>query len=190
MFIRTNDSARGFTVLELSVVVLIIGVVAAAATPKITSAMREYRLNIALRQTADLIQRVKTQAVSDNRRSSLIIDTSNRRMGMVIHDVNGVVVRTDYMPLPQNISFAIPSGVSAPVTGAPISRAVSFPGVDGSTTVFQQDFNSRGFPMVTAGAINAVYLSNGSSFRAITVNSVCGIRTFMWEHDHWTDIRH
>lgn len=190
MSIRTTDSARGFTILELTVVVLITGIIAAIATPKITSAMREYRLNIALRQTADLIQRVKTQAISDNRRSSLVVDTTNRSMGLVVYDVNGNVVRTDYVPLPQNVTFAIPAGVTAPVTGAPISSAVSFPGQSGSTTVFQQDFNSRGFPMVTGGAINAIYLSNGPSFRAITVNSVCGIRTFQWETTQWTDLRY
>lgn len=189
MFIRTRDCARGFTSLEVTVVVCVIGVIAAIATPKITSAMREYRLNIALRQAADLIQRVKTQAVSDNRRSSLVIDTADRKMGMVVYDLSGNVVRTDYMSLPPNVRFAIPADITAPVTGAPISTAVSFPLRDGSTTVFQQDFNSRGFPISAAGAINAIYLSNGTSFRALTVNSVSGIRTFLWDSGQWTDFR-
>ncbi len=188
--VKQFNRYQGFTILELTVVVLIIGVTAAISTPKIIGAMREYRLNIALRQTADLIQRVKTQAISDNRRTSLVIDTPNRRMGMIVYDVSGTVVRTDYTPLPQNINFATPAGVTAPVTGAPTSSAVSFPAQDGSTTVFKQDFNSRGFPVVTAGAINAIYLSNGPSFRALTVNCVSGIRAFQWENSQWTDIRH
>lgn len=180
----------GFTVLETTVVVLITGTVIAFATPKISNAMREYRLNIAVREMADLVQRVKMQAVSDNRKASLVVDTGNRRMGITTYDVSGVVVRTDYMPLPQGVSFATPSGMTAPMTGAPTSAAVSFVAQDGSTTVFQQDFNSRGFPVVAAGAINAVYLGNGLTYRAITLNSVTGIRTFRWENSQWEDLRH
>lgn len=190
MSIETRRQESGFTILETVVVVLVVGAVMAMASPKIVSAMREYRLNIAMRQMSDLIHRVKTQAVSDNHKASLIVDTANKRMGLVVYDINGTVVRTDYMPLPTGVSFATPSGVSAPVTGAPTSRAVSFPGRDGSTTVFQQDFNSRGFPVVNAGAINAVYLSNGATFRAVTMNSVSATTSFRWEGDQWVDFRH
>lgn len=180
----------GFTILETAAVVLIVGVVVAVATPKISNAMREYRLNIATRQLADIVNRAKTQAVSDNRKSSLVVDTANKKMGIIVYDVAGNVVRTDFMPLPQGISFTMPAGVSAPVTGAPTSRACTFAAQGGSSTVFQQDFNSRGFPVVAAGAINALYLSNGMTYRAITVNSVCGLRTFRWEDGGWVDSRH
>lgn len=179
----------GFTILETAVAVLVVGAVVAFATPKITSAMREYRLNIGMHQMADIVHRVKTQAVSDNRKASLIIDTANKRMGIVTYDVNGNVVRTDYMPLPQGVDFATPSGLNAPLTGAPTAQAISFPAQQGSTVVFQQDFNSRGFPVVNAGAINAVYLTNGVTYRAVTVNSVSSTSSFRWEGDHWVDFR-
>lgn len=179
----------GFTILETAVVVLVLGAVIAMATPKIAGAMREYRLNVAMQQMASLVHRVKTQAVSDNHKASLVVDTSNNRMGLIVYDINGNVVRTDYTPLPLGVRFATPSGVSAPVAGAPTSRPVSFPGQDGSTTVFQQDFNSRGFPMVNAGAINAVYLTNGITFRAVTMNSVSATTSFRWEGDQWVDYR-
>jgi type II secretory pathway pseudopilin PulG len=187
----TESRAResGFTLLESAVVVLVVGAVIAMATPRIAGAMREYRLNVAMHQMADLVHRVKTQAVSDNRKASLVVDTSNKRMGMIVYDINGNVVRTDYMPLPFGVNFATPSGVNAPVTGAPTSQPVSFPGQGGSTTVFQQDFNSRGFPMVNAGAINAVYLTNGVTYRAVTMNSVSATTNFRWEGDRWVDFR-
>lgn len=187
---ETGTKQSGFTLLESAVVVLIVGTVIAMATPKITTAMREYRLNIAMRQMADLVHRVKTQAVSDNRKASLVVDTSNNRMGIITYDVTGNVVSTSYAPLPIGVTFERPAGVNAPVSGAPTGQAVSFPAQNGSTTIFQQDFNSRGFPMVNAGAINAVYLTNGSTYRAVTMNSVSATTIFRWEGDQWIDFRH
>lgn len=180
----------GITILETTIVVLIAGVALAFAAPRIVSAMREYRLNIAMHQAADLIQRVKSQAVSDNHKASLLVDTANRKFGVVVYDTSSIAVRTDYVPMPQGISFATPSGLTAPVAGAPTSQAVSFPAQSGSTTVFQQDFNSRGFPVVAAGAINALYFTNGVSYGVVTVNSVSGIRLFRWEAGQWVDLRH
>src|ERR1700730_1014114 len=118
----TSDTRRTeswFSFLESAVVVLVVGAFIAMASPKIANAMREYRLNVAMRQMSDLVHRVKTQAVSDNHKASLVVDTSNNRMGLIVYDINGAVVRTDYMPLPVGVSFATPSGVNAPVTGAP-----------------------------------------------------------------------
>lgn len=190
MCTRTSTKQSGFTLLESAVVVLVIGAVVALATPKITSAMREYRLNIAMRQMADIVHRVKTQAISENRKTSLVVDTSSNRIGITTYDVSGNVVGTDYAPLPFGVTFATPPGVNAPVSGVPIGQAVTFPSQSGSTTVFQQDFNSRGFPVVSAGAINAMYLTNGATYRAVTLNSVSASTLFRWESDRWVDYRY
>src|SRR5437868_1669057 len=84
--IRINQSARGFTLMEATLVVLVMGIITAFATPQIVTGMREYRVNVAMRQMADLIQRAKTQAVSDNRTVTLRIDTANNKAGIVILD--------------------------------------------------------------------------------------------------------
>ena len=189
MAIRSNQSARGFTVMEATVVVLVMGVIAAFATPQIVTGMREYRLNMAMRQLADLVQRVKMQAVSDNRKASLAIDTANRSIGLITYDASNNVVSSQYVPLPAGVSFATPTSNVAPMTGAPTSSAVSFPAYGSSTTIFKQDFNSHGFPAVNAGAVNTVYLTNGRTFRALTVNSVSSIRTFTWTGSAWQDVR-
>jgi Tfp pilus assembly protein FimT len=175
----------GFTVLEGALVVLVIGIIMAISTPKILNAMREHRLSVGTRTVADWIQRAKTQAVSDNKTSSLMVDTAGRRVGLAVYDGSGTIVDTIYLPLPQGIGFERPADVTAPVTGAPVASAVSFPAYQSSTTVFKQDFTSRGFPAVSAGTINAIYLSNGRSFRAITMNSVGGVRTWWWEGGAW-----
>jgi Tfp pilus assembly protein FimT len=177
---------KGFSVIEGAIVVLLIGVVLAIATPKIVNAMREHRLSMATREVADFIQRAKAQAVSQNKKASLMVDTAGRRLGMAVYDsTNTNILDTIYMPLPQGVIFQTPPSVTAPVTGAPTSSAVSFPAYQGSSTVFKQDFTSRGFPSVAAGTINAIYLTNGKDYRAVTMNSVGGVRSWWWENSAW-----
>ena len=187
---ETRNRQLGFTLLEAALVVLVIGAVMAFATPKFVNAMREYRVSMASRQLTDFIHRAKTQAVSDNRGVTLRVDTAGNRLGIVFLDNAGAEVRTDYVPLPQGVTFSMPANVTAPMTGAPISRSVSFAPKTGSTTVFEQVFNSRGFPAVAnPTTIQAVYVGNGTVFRAVTLTSVGGIRTWKWEATKWVNTR-
>jgi Tfp pilus assembly protein FimT len=187
---KSRKQECGFTLLETTVIVLLVGAIVAFATPRITNAMREYRLTMAVRQFSDLIQRAKTLAMSDNKTVTLRVDTANRQAGIVIKDSSGTELRTEYVPLPQGVTFTMPASVNAPMTGAPFASSVSFPVKSGSTTVFQQDFNSRGFPVVaTAGAINSIYLSNSRTYRALTLSSVGGIRTWTWQTNQWVNTR-
>ncbi|MGA9770823.1 MAG: prepilin-type N-terminal cleavage/methylation domain-containing protein [Blastocatellia bacterium] len=187
---KSRNQERGFTVIEITVVVLVIGALVAFAAPRITNAMREYRLAMAVRQFSDLIQRAKTQAMSDNKTVTLRVDTANRQAGIVIKDSSGTEISTQYIPLPQGITFSRPANVNAPMTGAPFASNISFPAKSGSTTVFQQDFNSRGFPAVaTAGAINTIYLSNSRNFRALTLSCVGGVNTWVWQTNKWVNTR-
>lgn len=181
---------RGFSLVEIAVVIAIGAVIAAFATPKLLNALRDYRLDMSARQLTDLMNRAKSQAVANNRNSFIVIDTANRRIGIPAFDNAGNLMRTDYVTLPQGISFSQPSGVSAPMTGAPTTSAVSFPKQNNSTTVFQQDFTSRGFPVVsTPGQINALYVGNGKNYRVVTLNSVGGLRTFRWQSGAWESVR-
>jgi prepilin-type N-terminal cleavage/methylation domain-containing protein len=181
---------RGFTVIETAVVILLIGLAVAFAAPRIINAVREHRLNMAVRQVSDLIQRSKATAMSENRNSSVVIDTLDRTLGLVFYDDAGAVTRTDYTPLPEGIRFERPAGVTAPVSGAPTDKSISFKPKPNTTAVYQQDFSSRGFPVVDSPTtVQALYFSNGDSFRAITITSVGGMRTWWWEEDRWVAAR-
>jgi prepilin-type N-terminal cleavage/methylation domain-containing protein len=181
---------EGFTLIETVVVVLVGAVILAFATPKFTSAMRQYRVSMASRELSDLIHKAKMQAVSDNRSVTLRVDTATNRFGIVVCDAAGNELRTEYVPLPQGVTFSMPEGVSAPMTGAPTDRSVSFTPKTGSTTVFEQQFNSRGFLVVNSPAtIQAIYVGNGREFRAVTLSSVGGIRTWKWDTGHWANTR-
>jgi len=189
--VSSKPSARGFTIMEATVVFTIVGLIAALATPKIINAMREYRVSMAVRQIADIIQRAKTQAVSENRTITLRVDTANSRAGIVTLDANGNEAGEVYIPLPQGVGFVLPSGATPPpMTGAPTGSSVSFPAKSGAANIYEQPFNSRGFPAVADGTINAVYLGGyGRSFAALTLNSVGGIRTWRWNGSQWLNTR-
>lgn len=181
--------------LELAIVVLISGVVMAIATPKVTNAMREYRANIAMRQMVDALDRVKAQAVAENKRSAMMVDTANNRAGMatLTYDTPSALWVVDtiyYIPLPQGVTFTRPT---ASPTGVTSTTVTSLPSYGGSSTVFRQDFTSRGFPMVAAGTdVLSIFLGNGKSYRAITMTSVGGIRTYATASltSAWVDTRY
>lgn len=186
----------GYTILQLAVTVLVSGSVIAIATPKITNAMREYRANIAMRNIADTLNRAKMQAISENKRSAMLIDTASNRAAMAVlkydtASASWIVDQTFYVSLPQGVTFQRPS-ITAP-SGVTTTGVTSFPAVSGSTTVFRQDFNSRGFPIVANGSdVASIFLGNGQSYRAITLTSVGGIRTYKTDtaNANWVDTRY
>ncbi|MBI3650861.1 MAG: prepilin-type N-terminal cleavage/methylation domain-containing protein [Acidobacteria bacterium] len=187
---RTAQKQKGFSLIESAVVILLISIVAAMAVPKISKGMRQYRLNMAVQRMRDLIQKGKAEAVAENRSASLVVDETNRQFGLIVYDSNANALRTDYVPLPDGVTFSYPASVTAPMTGAPTAKAISFPAQGTSTTVYQQNFTSRGFLAVaTPGAINALYFGDGKDFRAITINSVGGTQTWVWKSDEWVDSR-
>ncbi len=185
-----RQKEAGFSFVELAIVLLLVGIVAAFATPQITNAMRQYRLNMAIRQLTDLVQRGKAEAVAENRKASLVVDTNNRKIGLIVDDGSGTILRTDFVTLPEGVNFAKPANAAAPIAGAPTSLNVSFPAQNGSPTIFQQDFTSRGFLSVaTPGTINAIYVGSNADYRAITITSVGGVRTFQWKAGAWQSMR-
>ncbi len=177
----------GFSLLEGTIGLMIIGVVVAFATPKISNAMGQYRVNIAMRQTVDILKRAKTLAVAENRRSGIVADTANRRLGLVYYNDDLTVNRIEFIPLPQGVSFQRPASVTVQPAGVTSTDVVSFP-KQGSYN--QQDFNSRGFPVVASGAnVVSIFVGNGKEYRAVTMTSVGGINTYMAENNQWVNTR-
>ncbi len=185
-----NDRKKefGFTLVEVAVVLMIAGVVVAFTVPGITSSMRTYRLNSAARQTIDMLKRAKTEAVSSSNKAGIAVDLAGRRIGVVKYKDDGVTVdRIDFVPLPDGVEFERPEKESAPPDGTDADSIVSFGFKEG---FYRQDFNSRGFPTVASGAdVVSIFLGNGKDYRAITMSSVGGIRTYRLEQYSWVNTR-
>ncbi len=183
---RPSKTEVGFTVLEITVIVAIAGIVMAFAAPRITSAMRQHRLNIATRQIVDTLKRAKVQAMSENRTASVAVDLATNQIGTVVFNDDGTVNRVDYIPLAEGISFQRPPDVIGDPDGGVSDVLVSFGEQDG---LYRQDFTSRGFPDVGFGTNISLFVGNGEDFRAIMMSSVGGVSVFRAESGAWVDSR-
>ena len=71
-----SHNERGFTLIELSIVVLIVAIVAAFVVPQVLVYMRMYRLGVAGRDVATALQRARFLATSNNTRAGIFIPGS------------------------------------------------------------------------------------------------------------------
>jgi prepilin-type N-terminal cleavage/methylation domain-containing protein len=188
---KTAKPEQGFTMIEVAVVLLMGSVVVAFAAPRITNAMRTYRVNIATRQMADTLKRAKMQAVSENKRTALVVDTDNRQAGMATLNDDGTVKETYYVSLPQGITFERPSVSTNPAgVSSSLTSALSFSKYGNSGSIYKQDFNTRGFPVVAiASDVVCIFVGNGKDYRAITMTSVGGTRVYRLDGSTWTATR-
>jgi prepilin-type N-terminal cleavage/methylation domain-containing protein len=76
--ISRGRKARGFTLIELSVVMMIIAIVAAFIVPQAMAYMRMYRLGVGARNVATALQRARFLATSNNTRAGIFIPQPQR----------------------------------------------------------------------------------------------------------------
>ncbi len=81
MMITTQKSRRGergFSVIEMSVVLLIIAIVAAFVVPKVVAYMRDYRLGVGARNVATALKRARYLATSNNTRAGVLVSETQK----------------------------------------------------------------------------------------------------------------
>src|SRR5262245_56648258 len=71
-------SQRGFSMIEMAVVLLIIAIVAAFVVPQIISYLRMYRLGVGARNVATAILRARYLATSNNTRAGVLVAETQR----------------------------------------------------------------------------------------------------------------
>jgi len=71
---KRKSGEQGFSVIEMSVVLLIIAIIAAFLVPQVINYMRKYRLGVAGRNVATAVQRARYLATSNNTRAAVAID--------------------------------------------------------------------------------------------------------------------
>jgi prepilin-type N-terminal cleavage/methylation domain-containing protein len=176
---RTHDNSatRGFTLLEVALVVAIMAIVAMAALPALDQTLKAYRGLSAARNISAQIALARMRAGSDFTRTRLTIDSSNDAYTSSVLDKTTssyTTVGTYY--LPNDVSFGYGS-ISSPAGG--------------QTTVGQTDniyFNSRGIPVDSSGSatgVSAVYLNNDGDYYAVTVSAVGLVRIWKWSGSAW-----
>ena len=74
----TRRSARGFSLIEVAVILMVIGIALAFVVPQALSWMRLYRLGVGARDDATALQRARYLATSNNTRAALTIPAALR----------------------------------------------------------------------------------------------------------------
>lgn len=161
---------------ELAIVLLVIGALAAIAIPSISHWLAEYRLGIAAQQVVDSLQATKMAAVAKTRRLELLFDVSGNRVGR-----EGETL----VPLPSGVTFSAGDVSVAPDPAVPMGSAVTFPPLDANASLRSAAFTGRGLPDVDPGQVHAVFLSNDSGTMAVLMTSAGNVRIATWRDGEW-----
>lgn len=137
---------KGFSLIELTIVGLVIAIMITASIPSITRTLRLYRLESAIGLLSNRLSEAKITAIKRNQNASLRVNTTNRTLEVL--DASGNPISTTVVvPLPQDVSIA--SGSVTSVT-----------------------FNSLGRNQSNSTTIIKFNISNPSSCKAMTISAV------------------
>jgi len=178
---------RGFTLVELLVVVALAGVLAALAAPAMSSATRGYRLAGDARTLAHTVSLAKMRAAAAFTRVRLRADTGARTFSVEEWNGSAWVVHGGSQGLSQGIAFGFGGLVSAPpntqttiaLSSACLDDAVPPAPIAGTACIV---YNSRGVPINSSGAPaggNGLYLTDGVAVYA-TMVAATGLSTLWW----------
>ena len=83
--VRTRD-ARGFTLLELMVVVFVVGLAAMLAAPSIARSTDAVRVRAQIAGFSALLRHAREQAITSGRQHSVVVDPAARQLSVVAGD--------------------------------------------------------------------------------------------------------
>jgi type IV fimbrial biogenesis protein FimU len=163
---------RGFSLVELLVVVAVMMALSAIAVPSFMQSIRIYRLNFAATSLQNMVEVTRFSAIRRNTQISLRQTTSNGRTLFYV-DLNGTGAYTNTDPtyiLPADMQLAPTGAPAASTTNLANAQALSSSGCIGfdSSGVVNYATCGSGTPVVWFVSIGLT--SSSTSYRAITVS--------------------
>ena len=167
---KSVQASSGFSLLELLIVVSILLVLAAIATPNLMRALANVRLRSGANAVAGLLQEGRMRAVRDNKYYRVFgysvdgtVGTGDTRMACLDTDNNATCVTASDTIAAAQGNRSNPQvelgGTNVLTTSAPPASVKSAAGFASNNTVIEQDkslqvyFNSRGLPCVVSGSV-------------------------------------
>ncbi len=133
---RIGAGRRGFSIIELTIVLILIGLIAGFAVPRVNYS--RYRADGAMRTVMVVLQGAQRNAIMRQTNVVVAFDMAGRRM-YVVEDANNNCIwdsgeRKTIRPLEDGAKFAIPASpyggsVSAAVSGANTCTMLGFPAI-------------------------------------------------------------
>jgi type IV fimbrial biogenesis protein FimT len=173
------STQRGFSLIELVVVMGMMMVLSAITVPSVLQSMNSYRLNVATTSLQNIIEVARFNAVRRNSTISLRQGLVNGQAAFYVDLPNsGAYVNTDPVYLvPTNVQVAPAAAPAAAATGLANTRALAGGCIS---------FNSRGVADYTncGGGVQSVWfislgMANGNAgYRAITLTPMGQAKTW------------
>jgi len=184
---RISRRSAGFSLIEIFVVVVIIGIVSAIALPRVSSIVDSYRLSSSIAGLAGELNVAKLKATSQLNPYQLQINAANGTyQRYVMTSTPGVLPRT-FTPDPGSVAMALPGTVSFGLGNATVPA-----GSAGEQATLAQStaitFNSMGVPVDANGqptAANAIYVTYNGQTAAVTVSLAGRIEPWTWSGSQW-----
>lgn len=184
---RLTKGKRGFTIIELVVVLSILGVMLLLATPNIGRWLPRYRLRGAIRNVASTMQLSRMGAIRESRAWYIQFNTAaqtytvfNSGPDAILGNVDDISISTTSLADYPTISFG-DNGYGSWL-GEEVGDGITF---DQNRVVFNP--NGTVGPVVGA-VVGSVYLRNnvgGASVAAIRWGATGAVRVRHWDGDSW-----
>jgi len=190
---NSNRAMRGFSLIELLVVMAVMLIIAALTTPITLNTMDAYKLRGSMSSVSGLAQRCRVLALQKNTTSHLYFQTISGVSTIyckINSDTTGLQVTDPQLTL--DTKFSIGS------TPSNTLNATTMWGSSGSTFSSNSDpyFNSRGLPCSapSAGAacstINGYvyyfkYSSNTTRWSAVSISPAARLQNWYWNGSSW-----
>lgn len=173
-----TKNLKGFTLVELMIVVAVIGILAMITAPNLVNGLPAYRIKAAVRDCTSQLRNARSIAINDKRDVVVSFDP----------DKDFYVVDGRKFPFTGSITDKYGSGVrfgsGAATTGV---NGESIPSDGISLNASSLTFTSRGMADFGVGAANgAVYFTNNrEDAYAITLNVAGAVTLLRWRVNEW-----
>ena len=161
-FMRTKTGQRGFTLVEVMIVVAIVGILAAVATPMITASLPRYRLRAEARELVINFKKAKMEAVKRNRDVVIVF--------------SGVGTQNGSYQVYVNVDRITPRAFNPPIDIQLVNQQLRQNVQLLSTTFNPAGYSPRGLPLGAANQNVKLQTSDGSRSYTLSVSSAGNMR--------------